>query len=50
MAELKRDRTPPGPITELFDRLDQLHLAAQAFYARDRDQGRDREDQFLDGT
>ncbi len=28
MAPISRDLTPPGPVTELFDRLDQLHLAA----------------------
>ena len=27
-AGITRDPTPPGPITELFDRLDQLHLRA----------------------
>ena len=28
MAAINRDATPPGPVTELFDRLDQLRLAA----------------------
>ncbi len=28
MTTIRRSPTPPGPITELFDRLDQLHLAA----------------------
>ena len=28
MTAINRDPTPPGPVTELFDRLDQLHLTA----------------------
>ena len=28
MTAINRDPTPPGPVTELFDRLDQLHLEA----------------------
>jgi tetratricopeptide (TPR) repeat protein len=28
VSAINRDPTPPGPVTELFDRLDQLHLTA----------------------
>ena len=28
MTAINRDPTPPGPVTELFDRLDRLHLSA----------------------
>jgi hypothetical protein len=28
VTAIRRDPTPPGPVTELFNRLDQLHLAA----------------------
>ncbi len=28
MTAINRNATPPGPITELYDRLDELHLAA----------------------
>ena len=28
MSPISRNPTPPGPVTELFERLDQLHLAA----------------------
>ena len=28
MTAIRREPTPPGPVTELFDRLDELHLAA----------------------
>ena len=28
MTAINRNATPPGPITELYDRLDELHLKA----------------------